>query len=349
MVLIFDTQIFSISSLRSFLTLILLLNIGSYSLLALASDGPPVKVTASTTKGPTLSYLAKIGSDTIMLDEYYTQLQTGMKEKFFHGKIPEKELKQFQRDLAEQMINKVLYVREAKRRGIEPNKEEVSQKIKNLERKKKNDTYWQEHKDQMIKAARKGYEVDSLVKQLEATIRGAVEPASPEVQNFYKSNEDKFTAPERVKVHLIMLKVDPSASGTDWDNTAKFAGDLVKKIRKGEKFEELARIHSGDDTAASGGDMGYIHKGMMGDNAAAVLDKMKLGEVSEPVYLLEGIAVFRLDDREQARVNELPRVEGPAKELLRKEMAEKAWKEFTANLRKKTEIVLNEAVFNIVQ
>lgn len=325
-------------SLSKWLIIFLLLAFSSFSLAAAISQ--PV-----VTKAPIQNYLAKVGSDTIMLDEYYEQLQTGIKEKFFHGKIPEKELKQFQRDLAQQMINKVLYVQEAKRRGITPNKEEVTQKIKNLERKKKNDNYWQEHKDQMIRVARKGYENDSLIKQLEASVRGAVEPAKPEVQNYYRSNEAKFTAPERVKVHLIMLKVDPSASSKEWDDTAKFAGDLVKKIRQGEKFEELARIHSGDDTAASGGDMGYIHKGMMGDNAAAILDKMKMGEVSEPVYLLEGIAIFRLDDREQAHVNELPRVEGSAKELLRKEMAEKAWKEFTANLHKKTEIILNEAVF----
>ncbi len=328
------------------LLFLLLLATDSHIGLVLAADSPPpVSKAGAKAAAPTANYLAKVGPDTIMLDEYYEQLQVGMKEKFFHGKIPEKELKQFQRDLAQQMINKTLYVQEAKRRDIAPNKDEVSKKIKNLERKKKNDTYWQEHKDQMIKAARKGFEVDSLVKQLEASVRGAIEPATPEVQSYYKSNEDKFTAPERVKVHLIMLKVDPSASSKEWDDTAKLAGDLAKKIRKGEKFEELARIHSGDDSAASGGDMGYMHKGMMGDNAAAVLDKMKIGEVSEPVYLLEGIAVFRLDDREQARVNELPRVQGPAKELLRKEMADKAWKDFTSNLRKKTDIILNEAVF----
>ncbi len=345
MLLLADTQIPRFLNFRIKLpAVLLLLAANGYSIAALSTDAPVSKAVVGTTKGPTANYLAKVGSDTIMLDEYYEQLQIGMKEKFFHGKIPDKELKQFRRDLAQQMINKVLYVQEAKRRSITPDQDEIAKKIKNLERKKKKDTYWQEHKDQMIKTARKGFEADSLAKQLESLVRSAVKPVTPEVQNFYKANEDKFTAPERVKVHIIMLKVDPSASSEEWDNTAKQAGELVKKIRQGEKFEELARIHSGDDTAASGGDMGYIHKGMMGVNAAAVLDKMKVGTVSEPVYLLEGIAIFRLDDREQARVNELPRVEDSATELLRKDMAEKAWKEFTETLHKKTEIILNDAV-----
>lgn len=343
MQLLINIRKFLSSSSRIFPSLWLLV-LGAHITFSQAADTQsPPKATASKTKEP-INYLAKVGPDTILLGEYYEQLQKGIQEKFFHGKIPEKELKQFQRDLAQQMINKTLYFQEAKRRGILPNKEEVTKKIKNLERKNKNDAYWQEHKDQMIKIARKSYETDSMISQLETSIRNAIEPAPPQVQNYYKTNENKFTAPERVKVHLIMLKVNPSASSKEWDDTAKFAADLAKKIRQGEKFEELARIHSTDDTAASGGDMGYIHKGMMGNNAAMILDKMKVGEVSEPVYLLEGIAIFRLDDREQARVNELPRVESSAKELLRREMADKAWKDFTENLRKQTKIVLNDTV-----
>jgi len=344
MLLLPDNLAHFFSATLRFFAISLLLATANYSAIVAAADVSSAKTGASAEKKATLNYFAKVGTDTISLDEYYEQLQAGMKEKFFHGKIPEKELKQFRRDLATQIVNKVLYVQEAKRRGIVPDKVDVENHVKNLERKKKKDAYWQEHKDQLLKKARNGFVLDSLVKQLESAVRRVVEPRNPDVQNYYKSNEEKFTAPERVKVHMIMLKVDPSAGGESWDEAAKIAGEISKKIRQGENFEELARIHSGDDTAASGGDMGYIHKGMMGGNAAEVLDKMKIGQVSEPVYLLEGVAIFRLDDREVARVNELPRVEGPAKELLRKEMADKAWKDLTESLRKNTEIVLNESV-----
>lgn len=342
MLLPFD-RVASSFSIANLLTLLLLLVTAIFNPI-FAAEVLPLKTGVDAEKKAPLTYLAKVGAETILLADYYEQLQKGMKEKFFHGKIPDKELKKFRRDLATQMINKVLYVQEAKRRGIVPDKAEVEMHIKNLERKKKKDVYWQEHKDQLLKQARLEYELDSLVKQLESKVRSVDEPRRPEIQNYYKSNEDKFTAPERVKVHMIMLKVDPSAGGPAWDEAAKTAGEISGKIRQGQSFEELARIHSGDDTAASGGDMGYIHKGMMGGNAAEVLDKMKIGDVSEPVYLLEGVAIFRLDDREVARVNELPRVEAPAKDLLRKEMAEKAWKDLTERLRKSTEIILNESV-----
>lgn len=321
-----------------------ILSDGLSSALADEINNPAAPTKAVPAKPVTPNYLAKVGADTISLDEYLEKLQIGIREKFFHGKVPDKELKQFRRDLAQQMVEKALHVQEAKRRGMVPDKTEVDQRIKNEERKKKNDTYWQEHKDQFIRALRKEFEANSLASQLEKSVRSGAKPDTSEVKQFYTANEEKFTAPERVKVHIILFKVDPSSSSEDWEKTSKFASDVVKKIRSGTPFEELARIHSGDDSAAAGGDMGYTHKGMMGENAAVVLDTMKPGDLSEPVYLLEGIAIFRLDDRELPRVNELPRVEESAKELLRKDLADKAWKDFTEQLRKRTDIQLNEAV-----
>lgn len=303
-------------------------------------------VSSNGQKSPNLPFFAKIGPDTISIEEYVTKLQEAMKEKFFHGKIPEKELQEFRRQVADQLINNALYLQEAKRRGIAPDKDEVNRKTKALEQKKKNDVYWQEHKDQLLKAVRRDFEQTSMVKQLEKIVKAAATPSSSEVQGYYDANAQKFTAPERVKVHMILLKVDPSSASNEWEAAAKSAAEIVGKLRKGDSFEELARIHSGDDSAASGGDMGYIHKGMLGSEAAAVLEKMKVGDLSEPVFLLEGIAIFRLDDRESARLNEFPRVDDTAKELLQKELAEKAWRNLAESLRKKTPIEVNEALLS---
>jgi parvulin-like peptidyl-prolyl isomerase len=293
---------------------------------------------------PQLDYFAKVGPDTLSLQYFAAELDTAMKEKFFHGKIPEKELEDFRRQFANQLVDRTLYIQEARRRGISPNQADVERRIKDMERKKKSDTYWQEHKDQFLKSLRREYEEDSLVKQLEASVRRSPNPTQNEIQQYYKKYSDKFTAPERVKVHMILLKVDPSSSSDVWEKVSKQASELVTKIRAGENFEELARIHSGDDSAAAGGDMGYIHKGMLGENAKLVLEQMKPGALSEPVFLLEGVAIFRLDDREQARLNEFERIDETAAELLRKELGEKAWQELAQTLRRKTEIVINESV-----
>lgn len=319
-----------------------------HAALVAASESPDVKARqgAPKEKGePKPTWLAKVGPDEISLESYFLRLETAMREKFFHGKIPEKELKEFRKQVAEKMIDDTLYLQEAKRRGISPDKSFVDNKLDQLNRKKKKDQYWQEHKDQFIKAARKEYQEESMLQQLERAVKDASVPTPAQVQKYYGDNSEKFTAPERVKVHMILLKVDPSSTNEQWDKAAKLANEIVSKIKKGERFEELARIHSGDESAASGGDMGYQHKGMLGGDAAKIIESMKPGDLSEPIFLLEGIAIIRLDDREKPRLNEFERVDDSAKELLRKEQAENAWKDLVNTLRKKSSITVNDAVF----
>ena len=43
--------------------------------------------------------------------------------------------------------------------------------------------------------------------------------------------------------------------------------------------------------------MGYVHHGMLPEPAQKAVDQLKPGEVSEPVALLEGIGVFKLQGR----------------------------------------------------
>jgi parvulin-like peptidyl-prolyl isomerase len=290
--------------------------------------------------------IARVGPDVISLQDYLAELREGMKDKFFHGKAPDKETKEFRQQTAQQMVERALYLQEAQRRGIQPDKADVDKRLVKYDQKKKKDAYFQEHKDQLLKEVRKKYERESVLKQLEAKVRDVLIPADSESKKYYSGNPDKFTAPERVKVSIIMLAVDPSAAQTDWDAAAKQATELIKQLRAGADFAEFARAHSGDDSAANGGDMGYIHKGMLGDDAAKVLDMLKPGEISEPVYLLQGVAILRLDDRENARLNDYDRISDRAKDLLKKDLGEKAWKGLLEDLRKKTEIVVNDSVVN---
>ena len=120
------------------------------------------------------------------------------------------------------------------------------------------------------------------------------------------------------------------------------AESLLKKIRKGDSFEELARIHSGDESAVNGGHMGYIHIGMLGTPAQKVLNIMEPGEVSEPVVLLEGVAIFRLNGVKEANLNTFEDVQESARDLLMREMGEKAWKDLQTSVRKSADVKFSD-------
>ena len=83
---------------------------------------------------------------------------------------------------------------------------------------------------------------------------------------------------------------------------------------------------------------------MLTDEAQQVLDKMQVGEISEPVQLLKGIAIFRLDERDHPVVNTFDASEERARGLLAREKGEVAWENFLVKLRENTQIRVNESV-----
>jgi hypothetical protein len=58
--------------------------------------------------------------------------------------------------------------------------------------------------------------------------------------------------------------------------------------------------------------------------------------VSDPVALLEGVAVFRLEDRKLGQLNPLAAVRQRATDLLKRDQSEHAWADLLARLRRET-------------
>jgi peptidyl-prolyl cis-trans isomerase C len=59
------------------------------------------------------------------------------------------------------------------------------------------------------------------------------------------------------------------------------AGDLLKKLESGGKFEDLAREFSQCPSSAEGGDLGEFGKGMMVKSFEDAAFALKVGEVTK--------------------------------------------------------------------
>jgi len=147
-----------------------------------------------------------------------------------------------------------------------------------------------------------------------------------------------------LRVSIILLRVDPSAP--DFDAARMKGEDLVKQLREGADFAELAKLHSGDaETVQQGGDMGYLHGGMLSPLAQESVSKLKPGEISDPVGMMEGMAIFKLADRKDAKLNSFDAVKPRARELYLIDEGERAWKLLIAKLKKSTPIEVDESRF----
>jgi parvulin-like peptidyl-prolyl isomerase len=165
------------------------------------------------------------------------------------------------------------------------------------------------------------------------------------VRDYYQKNPDKFTTPERVHVSLILLQVDPSSPSAVWQGALEEGVAIVEKLREGTDFATLAALHSGDASAENGGDLGYIHKGMLAPEAQQAIDGLKPGELADPVRVLQGVAILRLEGRTEARLNPFAQVQERAGELLTRDNADSAWDSLATTLRQQTPVTIDQQAF----
>jgi len=288
---------------------------------------------------------AIVGDETITLEQYQVNLHASIQQRFFHGSVPEEKLAAVRDEVTRQIIDRSLLRQEAKRRDLKPDASWVKQREVEITDRYRSNPQWEDNKEKLLKTLREQLSEDSTLSRLESAIKQVPEPDIDEVRQYYKSHEDKFTTPERIRVSMILLKVEPWSPDTVWQAAHDEAMRLIKQLRKdGGNFAELARLHSSDESAAKGGDLGYLHKGMLTDEAQQVLDQMDDGDISDPVQLLKGIAIFRLDERIKPVLNPFDASEARARGLLIRERKEHAWEKFLEELRANTRIRMNDSV-----
>jgi parvulin-like peptidyl-prolyl isomerase len=282
---------------------------------------------------------AQIDDVEITRGEFEREVYTAARQTFYHGSPPsEEEFIVFRREVADKMIDRELLLIEARRRDLKPDQQSVDARIATYEARYGDTERWQTEGPQMVAALRAKFEEDSLLDALEADVMSVPAPDPDELRAFYAANPDMFTEPAQNRVRVILLGVAPSAEAPAWEAARVEARRILEQLDQGESFEELAHLHSSDSTADDGGDMGYMHAGMLSPVAEEAIAQLKIGEITEPIKVLEGIAIFQLTGRKQAELNEFSEVEERAGELWKRARGEQEWSELAAELRSDAQV-----------
>lgn len=283
---------------------------------------------------------ATVDGEDISREAYEGYVAAGLRQQFFHGKVPEAKLRAFREKMALELIDHVLLVQEARRRGLQVHKALIENELAQTRQRYQNLPNWRQQEKVVLAQMRAALERQDLTDQLQQQVTAAVvEPDVAAVRQYYQDNPDKFTTPERLHLSLIMLGVEPWAPASKWQAAEQDAGGLVQRLRAGEaEFADLARLESTDASAAQGGDLGFVHLGMLAPEVQGHVDKLVVGEVADPLRLLQGIAIFRLDGREDAHLNDFEQVQERATGLLKRQLQQQAWTQLLDKLRKQTPI-----------
>lgn len=147
-----------------------------------------------------------------------------------------------------------------------------------------------------------------------AKIEAGVSVSRDDLQAYYEQHRDEYRVPEQVLVSHILIKTplpgpDGKVDPKGVEEARKKAQDVLKQLKAGGNFGELAKKYSEDPgSGKNGGSLGWIGKGRTVaefEQTAFSLDK---GATSDLVQSSYGFHIIRVDDKQAAHVKTLDEV-----------------------------------------
>lgn len=144
-----------------------------------------------------------------------------------------------------------------------------------------------------------------------------------------RNQKDAVTMVDQTRSRHILIKINELTSETD---ARRRITELKERLDNGGNFEELARLHSEDASAAAGGDLGWVSPGDTVPEFEQAMNRLKAGEISGPVQSPFGWHLIQaMEHRSQDMSKERQRQS--ARQAIRARKADAAFQEWLQRLR----------------
>lgn len=118
-----------------------------------------------------------------------------------------------------------------------------------------------------------------------------------DVDYFLASELGQMASSAEYRLGHILLATPENATPADLKAVEKKAADIVRKLRNGADFRQLAMAESSSRTALEGGDLGWRKEAQLPSLFAGVAPKLQVGEVADPISSSGGVHIIRLTDK----------------------------------------------------
>jgi peptidyl-prolyl cis-trans isomerase D len=140
----------------------------------------------------------------------------------------------------------------------------------------------------------------SLIVGSTAAFMMTAKVSDAELQKEYQDSIDSFRTAERVRIRHILIKTQGKPK-EEWPKLKAKAEDLLKQIKAGGDFSELAKKNSEDPgSAEKGGELGFVTHGQMVANFEKSAFSLKPGETSGVVETEYGYHILQAEEKQDA-------------------------------------------------
>lgn len=277
-------------------------------------------------------YAAVINDNPITRKELAAELDR-IKQRFYStSPMSEQQASQIENEILEIMIGGELLYQASQKEGIQVTDKEIKDQLAKSKaefpdtEKFKNTFTEQEIKK---KIATEKYIAKKFAETTTIT--------DDQARKYYETNLADFTRPEQVLVSHILLKVKEEAGKEDKDKAMATLKGLQAELDKGADFAELAKKHSEDTNAASGGVMGFVLRGQ----TEKPFEEAAFGLESNKTAIVEtksGLHLIKASDKKPTMVIPFEDVSEKLRNFLKQQEIQKKIDTFIKEERKKAKL-----------
>ncbi len=286
--------------------------------------------------------IAVVNDDVITLSELETALQPVMERI---EQIPEekraKVMSQARTTIVKQMIERMIITQEAAKLKIDVTDKEVETIFESiLEDKNLTTEQFREalaREGGTLKDYRDEIRRERLKRKLiDKTVKSKVSVGEEEIGAYYAKHRDEYEGKEANRLQQILIMKPKGAQSGDIEKLRAQSEEILHQITGGTSFTIMVGKHSQGPAAESGGDLGFVEKGLMFPAVDKAAFSLRKGEVSDVIESPIGFHIIKIIDCRGAGIKPIQEVREEIVGKIGNEKMKKKFAEWMDEVRAKS-------------
>lgn len=182
-------------------------------------------------------------------------------------------------------------------------------------------------------------------------VGGKLHISNEDIQDWYNKHQKELEGPEEIALSEIMVSTQPAKQNVEGkdqqadqnknlpEDPAKVAeaeakaNQLLDQLKKGAKFDELAKKSSDGPTASQGGTLGAFKRGELAKDLEDKTFSLKAGENTGVIRTRQGFIILKVTAHRSAGVPPLQEISDRIREAIYSERLEPAARAYLTKLR----------------
>ena len=277
--------------------------------------------------------VAEIDGDTITVAEFTAEFFPLVEGYDTPSSDQEKEaLKNLKGALLDQLIENRLILHEAPQMGITVTDDELEEALASIQRSYPEGGFEEVVQDEASLLRWKEQLRERLL--IEKVISRVSQVTSPidekTMRQYYEKHREEFAIAEQVRVRQIVVK------------DRKDAESILRKLKRGDSFEELAKQYSSGPEAEEGGDLGFFGRGEMPEEFDVAFS-LQEGEFSDIIQSPYGYHIFKVVAKRGQSALDFKQVKDQIRKTIMREEADKTFQDWLKSIKKQAHITVNKS------